>query len=185
MAHRVCPWWIGYLLVSPLRRWVHDPGAIVGPFVTQGMMVLEPGPGMGFFTLELARRVGPAGRVIAIDVQPKMLEALVRRAKKTGLADRIEARQTEGDGLGIKHYAGKIDFVLAFAMIHEVSQSKALLSDIRLAVKPGGTFLIAEPAGQVSVDAFAATLRLAKESGFVLESQPSIWWSHAAVLVRG
>jgi ubiquinone/menaquinone biosynthesis C-methylase UbiE len=37
------------------------------------MTVLEPGPGMGFFTLELARRVGAPGRVIAVDIQPKMI----------------------------------------------------------------------------------------------------------------
>jgi ubiquinone/menaquinone biosynthesis C-methylase UbiE len=56
------------------------------------MTVLEPGPGMGFFTLELARRVGDAGRVVAVDIQPKMLSVLQRRAAKTGLQNRIETR---------------------------------------------------------------------------------------------
>jgi len=54
MAHRVCPWWLGYLLASPLRRLLQDPAAIVGPYVREGMTVLEPGPGMGFFTLAMA-----------------------------------------------------------------------------------------------------------------------------------
>jgi ubiquinone/menaquinone biosynthesis C-methylase UbiE len=184
MAHRVCPWWLGYLLVTPLRRWVHNPGAIVGPFVSQGMTVLELGPGIGFFTLELARRVGPAGRVIAIDVQPKMLDALVRRAKKAGLADRIEARPPAGDGLGIHAYDGRGDFALAFAVVHEVPKPEVLFMDICQALKAGAKLLIAEPAGHVRADAFAATLRLAKESGFELESRPVIWRSHTAVLVR-
>jgi predicted methyltransferase len=61
--HRVCPWWLGYLLASPLRRLRHDPSPILAPYLREGMTVLEPGPGMGFFTLELARRVGPSGRV--------------------------------------------------------------------------------------------------------------------------
>src|SRR6185503_21182636 len=51
---------------------MQDPAAIVAPYVHAGMTVLEPGPGMGFFTLELARLVGPAGRVIAVDVEPRM-----------------------------------------------------------------------------------------------------------------
>ncbi len=76
MSHRVCPWWIGYLLASPIRRWLQDPGAIVGPYVSEGMIVLEPGPGMGFFTLEIARRVGPQGRVIAVELQPRLLFSL-------------------------------------------------------------------------------------------------------------
>jgi hypothetical protein len=63
-GHGVCPWWVGYLLASPLRRLQYDPAALLAPYVRTGMTVLEPGPGMGFFTLELARRVGPSGRVV-------------------------------------------------------------------------------------------------------------------------
>jgi predicted methyltransferase len=62
MAKRVCPWWIGYLLLSPLRRLGQDPAKILAPYVREGMTVFEPGAGMGYFTLELARRVGPSGR---------------------------------------------------------------------------------------------------------------------------
>jgi tRNA A58 N-methylase Trm61 len=184
MSHRVCPWWVGYLLASPLRRWLQDPGAIVAPFVSEGMIVLEPGPGMGFFTLELAQRVGPRGRVIAIDVQPKMLDGLVRRANKAGLTDCIDARQPKGDHLGIEDYQGKVDFALAFAMVHEVPKPEVLLADIHNALKPGGKLLLAEPAGHVKSEQFEATIALAQNSGFTVESRPAIRRSHAAVLVR-
>lgn len=86
MAQHVCPWWIGYFLASPIRRISFDPRKILAPFVSEGMTVLEPGPGMGFFTLELARAVGPKGRVVAVDVQAKMLAALERRARRAGLS---------------------------------------------------------------------------------------------------
>ena len=66
MSHTVCPWWLGYVLASPLRRLFLDPVKLLSPYVQAGMTVLEPGPGMGFFTLELARLVGPAGRVVAV-----------------------------------------------------------------------------------------------------------------------
>jgi hypothetical protein len=55
MSARVCPWWLGWLLASPIRKLRHDPARILAPHVREGMTVLEPGPGMGFFTLELAR----------------------------------------------------------------------------------------------------------------------------------
>jgi tRNA A58 N-methylase Trm61 len=92
MSHRVCPPWLGYWLLCPVRKWWQDPGEIIGPYVHEGQVVLEPGPGMGYFTLELARRVGTSGRVIAVDVQLKMLQRLQTRAAKAGLGSRVEAR---------------------------------------------------------------------------------------------
>src|SRR5262249_7686977 len=144
-------------------------GAIVGPFVSEGMIVLEPGPGMGFFTLELARRVGPGGRVLAIDVQPKMIEGLAKRAAKAGLTERVDARLCNGERLGIDDYTGKVDFALAFAMVHEVPNSGALFADIQMALKPCGKLLFAEPAGHVRGEAFEASLAEASAAGLVVE----------------
>jgi ubiquinone/menaquinone biosynthesis C-methylase UbiE len=50
---------------------------------------------MGFFTIELARMVGPTGRVIAVDIQPKMLQGLKRRAAKAGVMEQVDARLAE------------------------------------------------------------------------------------------
>src|SRR5215472_1318040 len=119
MAHRVCPWWLGYWLICPLRRRRQDPAAILAPLVRQGMTVLEPGSGMGFFTLDLARLVGPSGRVIAVDIQSKMLDRMKRRAAKSALLDRIDARLAAPDSMGIADLAGSVDFTLAFAVVHE------------------------------------------------------------------
>ena len=44
MGNRVCPWWLGYFLASPVRRLFQDPAAIVQPYIREGMTVLEPGP---------------------------------------------------------------------------------------------------------------------------------------------
>jgi len=70
-SHHVCPWWIGRLLASPLRRILCQPATVLSPYVKEGMTVLEPGPGMGFFALELARMVSRSGRVVAVDIQPR------------------------------------------------------------------------------------------------------------------
>jgi ubiquinone/menaquinone biosynthesis C-methylase UbiE len=137
MAHRVCPWWIGYFLASPLRKLRQNPRAVLAPFVGEGMVVLEPGPGMGFFTLELARLVGRGGRVVAVDVQERMLSALRRRARRAGLLDRIETRAARGEALGIRDLDGRVDFALAFAMVHEVPDAARFFAEVACALKPG------------------------------------------------
>ena len=80
--HKLCPWWVGYLITSPFRKLWQNPALILEPHIRAGMTVLEPGPGMGFFTLEIAKLVGSSGRVVAVDVQPQMIEGLKRRAAK-------------------------------------------------------------------------------------------------------
>ena len=123
--HRVCPWWLGYFLASPLRRLVQDPEKILKPYVKEGMTVLDIGSAMGFFTLPVARMVGEQGRVIAVDLQEKMIRSLQRRAQKAGLADRIETRICSSTSLGIDDLAGSVDVALAFAVLHEMPDSKA------------------------------------------------------------
>jgi ubiquinone/menaquinone biosynthesis C-methylase UbiE len=182
--HRVCPWWIGYLLASPVRRLVQEPAKILSPLVADGMTVLEPGPGMGFFTLELARRVGPAGRVVAVDVQPQMLAALRRRARRARLDDRIELRQATHQGMGVEDLRGRVDVVLAFAVVHELPDAPRFFAEAATALTPGGRLLLAEPRGHVSPDDWAATVRMAEGAGLRVDGEPTIWRSWAAVLAK-
>jgi SAM-dependent methyltransferase len=166
MSSHTCPWWLGYLLASPVRRLFENPAARLAPYVREGMLVLEPGPGMGFFTIELARLVGPRGRVVAVDLQEKMVAGLRRRAQRAGLADRIDARCCSPDNLGIGDLAGRVDLVVLFHMLHEVSDQDRFLQTVHGALKPGGGVLIVEPRGHVSAEAFQASLARAKAIGF-------------------
>jgi tRNA A58 N-methylase Trm61 len=184
MGHRICPWWLGYVLASPLRRLLHDPAAIVKPYVREGMTVLEPGPGMGFFTLELARQVGPSGRVIAVDVQPRMIAGLKRRLAKVGLLERTDARLASSDSLGLQDLRGKIDFALAMAVVHEMPSSRRFFAEVAETMKPGATLLLAEPSGHVKKDAFEAELHDAAAAGLEVTDRPAIRRSQAAVLKK-
>ena len=184
MAHSVCPWGLGYLLVSPLRRLAQNPAALLAPYLSQGMTVLEPGPGMGFFTLEMARRVGASGRVVVVDIQSKMLDGLRRRARKAGVLDRIDARVVSKDGMALGDLAGKVDFALAFAMVHELPDQARFFAETAAALRPGAKLLLAEPAGHVTPEGFAATLAQAAKAGLRVEPGPAIWRSLSAVLVK-
>jgi SAM-dependent methyltransferase len=189
MAHQhadhVCPPWLGYvLLANPLRRLLYTPKSLLSPYISDGMTVFEPGPGMGFFTLDAARLVGSKGRVVAVDIQSKMLEVLRRRARRAGLLDRLDARLIKDNDLGIRDLKGKVDFVLAFAMVHEVPDAGSFFSETSAALKPGGRMLFAEPSGHVSEERFASLIVQAQEAGLRPESLPVIRWSRAALLVK-
>jgi ubiquinone/menaquinone biosynthesis C-methylase UbiE len=171
--HRVCPWWLGYLLLGPIRRLLHDPSRILSPYVREGMTALEPGPGMGFFTLELARRVGRTGRVIAVDVQPKMIERLKRRAANANLAERIDARVTRADSMQLDGLESRFDFVLAFAVVHEMPDAAAFFAEAAASMKPGACMLLAEPLGQVSDAQFDSELGMARRAGLETEVRSS------------
>ena len=184
MGHRVCPWWLGYVLASPLRRLLQDPVAVIRPYVREGMTVLEPGPGMGFFTVELARQVGASGRVIAVDVQPRMIGGLKRRLARAGLLERTEARLASSDSLGLQDLHSKVDFTLAMAVVHEMPSSNRFFAEVAQAMKPGATLLLAEPSGHVKKDAFEAELQDAAAAGLELTDRPVIPRSQAALLKR-
>ena len=179
---RVCPWWLGHLLAHPLRRLFQDPARILAPHVREGMTVLEPGPGMGFFTLELARRVGPRGRVVAVDLQPRMLDGLRRRLAKAGLADRVEPRLAAPRSLGVDDLAGQVDLAVAIAVVHELPDAAAFFAEVRATLAPGGKVLLAEPAGHVKRAAFGETLAAAEGAGLRQVEAPPIARSLTAVL---
>ena len=184
MAHRICPVWLGYLLASPLRRLRNNPEAILTPFVREGMTVLDIGSAMGFFSLPMARMVGPAGRVVCVDIQPKMLDVLTGRARKAQLADRVETRLCTKDSLCLDGLDAAVDFALMFYVVHEVPDPAGALAEVHRAMKPGGTLLLAEPRGHVREEEFAATLAAAEAAGFRIAARPTLGASHGAALVK-
>lgn len=182
MAERVCPWWMGRVLLNPWRHWKMQPERLLEHYVRAGMTVVEPGPGMGFFTLSLARLAGAQGRVIAVDRQPKMLDELRRRAQSAGLAERIETRVAEPDTLGIGDLAGTVDFVLASAVVHEVPSAQRFFEELAAALRPGSSLLLMEPHGHVTEEKFARELKAANAAGLQVVSQPELWGNHTALL---
>ena len=179
---RVCPWWLGYLLTCPARRFFEDPSKILGPYVRTGMTVLEPGPGMGFFTMALAQYVGDSGRVVAVDIQLKMLAALERRAVKAGLRRRVETRLARPGSMEIPDLAGQVDFALVFAVVHEMPDEKSFFAELSASLKNRGTALFVEPAGHVNAGKFEEELRAAAAAGLVPIDRPKLSRNHAALL---
>src|SRR3974377_2011556 len=184
MKHRVCPWWLGYWLLNPLRKMGQNPGEILAPYVRDGMTVLEPGPGMGFSTWELARLGGPSGRVVAVDVQPKMIEKLKQRLAKAGLTERVDRRVAPAESMGLGDLHSGVDFRRAFYVVHEFPDHGNFFGEVAAASKPGAMILLAEPKGHVKPSAFDAELEAAARAGFAVAERPAIRRSLTAVLKK-
>lgn len=184
MANHTCPIWVGYLLASPLRKLIENPDKILKPHVKEGMTVLDVGSAMGFFSLPLARIVNTKGKVICVDLQQKMLNALVKRAKKAGVSQNIETRLASESDLNIEALKGTIDVALAFHIVHEVNNPESFFTEIFKTLKNNGKLLFSEPTGHVSKDDFSKSLKLAKTIGFKVNQPSGISRSRFAILEK-
>lgn len=162
--HRVCPWWVAYFFDNPLRRMIHPADKILGPYVTEGMTVLDFGCGFGHYALGMARLTGASGQVFAVDVQQKMLEKTMARAAKAGLEGIIRPLHCDSQGTNVSM---EMDFILASNSLHETLDPDAALAELFAVLKPGGRFLLLEPHAHLKEEAFEAEVRLAKTAGFV------------------
>ena len=112
------------------------------------------------------------GNVYFVDIQEKMLEKLQTRANKAGLGKIIKPRLV-GKTYHIEELQNIIDFVMLFAVVHEVPNKEKLFNDLYSMVKPGGKILFAEPKGHVTPEEFEKSIQLAKTAGFkVSEEKP-------------
>jgi ubiquinone/menaquinone biosynthesis C-methylase UbiE len=184
MEDCVCPWWLGYFLINPMRKLIQNPKVILSPYVKEGMTGLDIGSGMGYFSLPMAKLTGNNGKVICVDLQEKMLSRRKKRANKSGVSEIIEVRLCLKDSLGISDLKGKIDFALAFAMIHEVPDAGKLLTELYDSLKKGGVLLISEPLGHVKKKNFDLMVDITKTLGFKIKEYPSIKKSYSILLEK-
>jgi ubiquinone/menaquinone biosynthesis C-methylase UbiE len=181
LKDEVCPWWLIWTFDNPLRKLLQSPDVILSGLVEEGDTAVDIGCGIGYFTIPLARLVGASGKVIAVDLQQRMLAGMEKRARKNGVQERINPHKCTPQSLGIK---GPADFVLAFYMVHEVPDQEHLLSEIGSILKLGGRLLVVEPGIHVKEDAFEKTVKTAQSCALSLVSRPKFRFSRAAVFAK-
>jgi SAM-dependent methyltransferase len=109
--------------------------------IREGMTVADVGAGVGYFTIRLARRVGPSGKVYAVDVQPEMLSILKQRAAKAKLQNITPVLGSESDP---KLPAASLDLILLVDVYHEFSQPQTMLQQMSRALKNDGRLVLLE-----------------------------------------
>lgn len=124
------------------EEWQRPDDIVAALGLTPGVRVADVGAGDGFFTVRLARAVGPSGRVFAVDVEPKMLEALKQLTQKEKLAnvDTIQGEQNDP-----RLEPNGVDAVLIVNAYHEMREHGVMLAHIRKALRPKGRLVIVEP----------------------------------------
>jgi len=170
---------------NPLRRKIQPPSEMpLRHSIEAGMTVLEVGPGNGRYTIETARRVGGTGKVIAVDIEPKMIERVTRRAQVEGVAN-LEARVADVYALPFED--DTFDAVCLIAVISEIPEPERAMSEFHRVLKSSGTIAFSElltdpdyPLAQTLIrKARAAKFRLRKRVGnffaytLVFEKQPN------------
>jgi ubiquinone/menaquinone biosynthesis C-methylase UbiE len=137
MSHLGAPW-----LIRPNRD---DEENVTDSYtqlkLTAGMTVCDMGCGNGFWTLPMAKDVGPGGSVLAVDIQPEMLDKLRARAGKDNI-ENIEPVLGEVDNPNLPK--GKVDLLLMVDVYHEFSHPQSMLWGIRRSLKPEGVVALLE-----------------------------------------
>lgn len=176
MCPEVCPWWLYFALDNRIRKSIHKPEKILDNYVKPGQTVMDFGCGPGTYTIDMAQMVGRNGKVIAVDFQEKMLKILEKKCKKEGLESRVKIHQNKTESIGISE---KVDFVLAFYVIHELPAIDNFFAELRSIVKPEGNLLVIEPKVHVKKHFFERIVYSARNHGFVPQSRINIRFSRA------
>ena len=124
------------LLEGPDRDAWQQPDQIMDFLeIAEGSVVADLGAGGGWFTIRLARRVQPNGRVYAEDIQPEMIGAIKRRVEREGLQKVVEP--VLGSALN-PQLPAPVDVVLIVETYYEMDDPRTLLRNVRKSLKPGG-----------------------------------------------
>jgi FkbM family methyltransferase len=99
------------------------------------MTVLDIGCGPGLFSIAMAKMVGKSGKVIAADLQDGMLQKLQKKIRQTELEGKIELVKCDTDKINIHE---RVDFILAFFMVHEVSDKQSFFTQLKNILKEEG-----------------------------------------------
>lgn len=161
---RPCPARLSFLVENPLmERWAGAETLLDRAGVVPGMRILDAGCGPGRLTVPAARRVGPTGHVVALDIQEGMLRKLRRRLADGAISNVRVVRAGIGDGL-----LGEAAFDRAFlvTVLGEIPDRVEALREIHRALVPGGILSVTEVLPDPDYQSRSAVRRLAEKVGF-------------------
>jgi ubiquinone/menaquinone biosynthesis C-methylase UbiE len=144
-----------------------------------GERILEIGPGVGYYTLDLAEWVGPEGKVEIFDLQQKFLDHTTARASERGLANVVP---TLGDATALPYEDSSMDAVALTAVLGEIPDPLAALREIARVLKPGGRLIVGELFGDPHFTTIASLKRQSAEVGLNFEQRSGNWFAYFARL---
>lgn len=154
---------------NPLRRRIQPPDVVpLRHGIEPGMQVLEVGPGNGRYTMATARRVGETGRVVAIDIEPKMVERVRSRLEAEGIPN-VEARVADVYDLPFDDET--FDAVTMIAVIGEIPAPVRAMNEFHRVLKPGGRLAFSELLLDPDYPLAGTLIQKAQAAGFRLKDR--------------
>jgi ubiquinone/menaquinone biosynthesis C-methylase UbiE len=153
-----------------------------------GMVVADIGAGSGYYASRMAKRVGPAGRVYATDIQPGMIAILERRIKSEGLTNVTTVLGAMDDP---KLPPKSIDLAIMVDVYHELQEPQIFLQRLKETFKPGGRLVLVEfrkedpkvPILEVHKMSVAEVKQELEAEGYVIDKVIDVLpWQHIIVL---
>jgi ubiquinone/menaquinone biosynthesis C-methylase UbiE len=109
--------------------------------IKPGQTIADLGAGSGYYSFRIAPLVGPNGKVLAIDIEPRMLEAIAERARREHIANVTTVRSSAQDP---NLAPGSVDLLFMVDVYHELEYPYEVMTKVRTALKPGGRVALVE-----------------------------------------
>jgi SAM-dependent methyltransferase len=167
-----CPASLDWLVDNPIRSRYMRP-ILDRAGIQPGERVLELGPGPGAFTVEAARRVGLQGRLIAVDIQPKMIAQVEKRVREAGLTN-VETHVADAYHLPLDDTS--VDRAFLVTVLPEVPDQSRVLAELRRVLKPEGLLSITEEFFDPDYPFAFETVRRVEAAGFKLDQRFGNFW---------
>ncbi len=165
-----CPSWLSFVLENPYMKSVSGSAVLISRMdIKPGMRILDIGCGPGRLTIPLAKHVGENGKVLALDIQEKMLQKLEKRIKENSLKN-VE-KILGGAGEGKIKEQNNFDKAILVTVLGEIPNKKRALEEIFEALKPEGILSITEIFPDPDFQRQSKVLRLATTAGFALDKK--------------
>jgi ubiquinone/menaquinone biosynthesis C-methylase UbiE len=170
------------IIDNPLRRKFQPPcETAIRHGIEEGMRVLEIGPGNGTYTIGAAHRVGPAGEVVAIDIEPKMIERVQKRIQIEGIKN-IESRVADVYDLPFED--ASFDLTYMIAVINEIPNIPKALAEFHRVLKPTGTLVFSEIFTDPDYPLAKSLTKKVQEEGFQLKQKIGHFFYYTLIFTK-
>ncbi len=182
-------WWRKNPSACPYgqRFWVEAPH----PIITRdrlrqvlrpvpGERLLEIGPGVGYYTLDMAEWVGAEGKVEIFDLQQEFLDHTTARAGERGLTNVVP---TQGDATALPYEDDSMDAAVLTAVLGEIPDTARALREIRRVLRPSGRLVVGELFGDPHFTPLTSLRSQCEEAGLSFEERSGNWFGYFARLV--
>lgn len=170
------------LIDNPLRRRIQPPAeTAIRHGIRPGMTVLEIGPGSGTYTLAAARRAGDQGKVVTVDIEPKVIERVKRKIQAEGIKN-VDARVA--DVYALPFPDGIFDAMYLIAVIGEIPDPQKAMKEFYRVLSGAGTLAFSELFPDPDYPRAGTLIRMAHTAGFRLKKRMGTFFYYTLIFEK-